>query len=123
MARRQPYHYGSSSSNSSYNSYGQQNGQYGQQAEMDPLAANDDLIDGLAPKVTMLKSLALDMGDEIKSQNSLLSRMDNEFDSTWGFLSNSMGKVKKLAASGHNRWYLYMMAFAAFVFFFIWIIR
>lgn len=116
MARRQPFHYG----NGGNNSY-QQNGQYGNQ--MDPMDANDDLIDGLVPKVTMLKSLALDMGDEIKSQNSLLSRMDNEFDSTWGFLSNSMGRVKRLASSGHNRWYLYMMLFAAFVFFFIWIIR
>ena len=116
MARRQPFHYANNSNHTF-----QPDAQYGQQ--VDPLDVNEDLIDGLVPKVTMLKSLALDMGDEIKSQNSLLGRMDNEFDSTWGFLSNSMDKVKRIASSGHNRWYLYMMGFAAFVFFFIWIIR
>ena len=87
------------------------------------MEVNDDLIEGLVPKVSVLKSLALDMGDEIKSQNSLLSSMDHEFDSSWGFLANSMARVKGLASAGHNRWYLYLALFAAFVFFVIWIIR
>jgi blocked-early-in-transport protein 1 len=121
MARRQPFHYGGSVNNG-YQANGGQQPSY-QQSMDHQMDANDDLIDGLVPKVSMLKSLALDMGDEIKVQNSLLNRMDHEFDSTWGYLSNSMAKVKKLAGTGYNMWYFYMIGFTGFVFFFIWMIR
>lgn len=86
------------------------------------LAQNDELVDGLRSKVGVLKSLTLDMGDEIKSQNQLLREMDNEFDSSWGLLSSSMARVKKLAASGQNRFIMYLVAFSCFVFFFIYLI-
>lgn len=83
---------------------------------------NDYLVDGLANKVTALKSLTLDMGDEIKSQNSFLNDMDTEFDSTWGTLSASMKRVGRLASSGHNRYIWYLLGFSFFVFFIIYVI-
>lgn len=112
MARRQPYHYGNANQSP-----------YTGDQTVPNLHANDDLAEELVPKVSLLKSLALDMGEEIRSHRSLLSSIDDEFDGTWGRLTNSMSKVKMLASSGHNRWYLYMILFAAFVFLFIWIIR
>ena len=115
MARRQGYHYGSNGADHFDQHSGQNSNGPG-------IEDNDYLVDGLRSKVNVLKSLTLDMGDEIKGQNSFLKEMDNEFDSTWGLLSSSMGRVKRLASSGHNRLYLYLMLFSLFVFFFIYLI-
>lgn len=105
MARRAPFtNFNSNQSANAYEAY------------------NDDEIDEVRSKVNVLKSLTLDMGEEIKSQNKLLSSMDNDFDSVWGRLSSSMTRVKKLASAGHNCLYLYLLAFALFVFFIIYII-
>ena len=72
-SRRQPFHYNSSGGASA-------NGFPGGSSSSGfaGMEVNDDLIEGLVPKVSVLKSLALDMGDEIKSQNSLLSSMDHD---------------------------------------------
>ena len=84
--------------------------------------ANDDELGEIYSKVTVLKSLTLDMGEEIRSQNSLLNSMDNDFNSVWGKLSNSMSRVKKLASAGHNSWLLfYLLFFALFVFLIIYL--
>lgn len=127
MARRQPYHYGSGVNGVNGNGSQFSNEDFlsstnPDQHEDNSFVGNDYLVDGLRSKVTVLKSLTLDMGDEIKSQNRLLGEMDNEFDTTWGFLSSSMVRVKKLASSGHNRLYVYLMFFSLFVFFFIYMI-
>ena len=115
MARRQPYHYGPTYGNPN----GYNNGGFQEQL---PDNENDYLVDGLRTKVTALKSLTLDMGDEIKSQNAFLSDMDNEMDSAWGRLSSSMFRVKKIAMSGQNRHIFYLLAFSMFVFFVIYLI-
>lgn len=84
--------------------------------------ANDDELGEIYSKVNVLKSLTLDMGEEIRSQNSLLNSMDNDFNSVWGKLSNSMSRVKNLAAAGHNSWLLfYLVFFALFVFLIIYL--
>ena len=106
MARRVPYNNYSSTSQTA-NTYEEQ---------------NDYEIDQIRSKVSTLKSLTLDMGEEIKSQNKFISSMDNDFDSAWGSLSNSMAKVKKLATAGHNCWFfLYLIGFSFFVFFVLYI--
>ena len=124
MAKRTPHHYydpGSNNGNTNSNGYQSNGYSYGEESE--PMfAQNDELVDGLRSKVGVLKSLTLDMGDEIKSQNQLLRNMDNEFDSSWGLLSTSMARVKKLAASGQNKFILYLVSFSCFVFFFIYLI-
>ncbi|KAI1280771.1 BET1 -like protein [Halotydeus destructor] len=107
MARRTPYHHGqwNGASDSVY-------------VENE----NDQLVNGLRNKVGTLRSLTLDMGDEIKSQNSILGDMDSEFDSVWGKLSSSMSRVTRLAKAGHNRYILYLIGFSFFVFFVIYVI-
>lgn len=111
MARRNPYHFGQAP-----------NGIYSQDDGFEAEIENDHLVNGLRSKVTVLKSLTLDMGEEIKSQNVLLRDMDNEFDSTWGMLSSAMGRVKRLALAGHNRFIWYLLLFSLFVFLFIYMI-
>ena len=115
MARRNPYHFSQYANQSS-------SGIHSQDDAFEAEVENDHLVNGLRSKVTVLKSLTLDMGEEIKSQNFLLKDMDNEFDSTWGLLSSSMGRVKKLALAGHNRYIWYLMLFSLFVFLFIYMI-
>lgn len=120
MARRTPYHYGQFPPTEPVPGPSEIGTQVDDMFEME--TENDQLVNGLRTKVSALKSLTLDMGDEIKSQNLFLKSMDNEFDSTWGLLSSSMARVKKLALSGHNRIYLYLALFSLFVFFFVYII-
>ncbi|XP_015909944.1 BET1 homolog [Parasteatoda tepidariorum] len=83
---------------------------------------NEQLVDGLQNKITALKSLTIDIGHEVRNQNQMLREMDDDFDSTSGFLSTTMGRVVKLAKSGHNRYILYLLLFSFFVFFMIYLI-
>ena len=109
---------------------------------------NNDLISGLRNQVSELKSvcflvvvvigdfviidhcsslfffpqLSLDIGEEIKEHNRFLKDMDNDFDSTWGTLTNSMNRLKKIASSGNHRYIWYLLLFSLFVFFVIWLI-
>lgn len=62
------------------------------------------------------------MGDEIKYQNTFLSGMTTDFENSSNFLKNSMNRVKQIALSGHNRGIFYLIMFAFFVFFMIYII-
>lgn len=62
------------------------------------------------------------MGDEIREQNRFISGMDNDFDSTFGSMTNAVARLKRIATAGHNRIYLYLILFSLFVFFVIYII-
>ncbi|XP_067118392.1 BET1 homolog [Centruroides vittatus] len=83
---------------------------------------NEQLVDGLKHKISTLKSLSIDIGQEVRTQNKLLGDMDNDFDSTGGFLSSTVGRVLKLSKAGHNRYILYLILFSFFVFFMIYLI-
>ncbi|UXI18054.1 dedicator of cytokinesis protein 7 [Sarcoptes scabiei] len=83
---------------------------------------NDNLIDGLRNQVSQLKSLTLDIGDEIKEHNRFIKDLDNDFDSTWNNLTKSMSRLKMIAMSGNNRYIWYLLLFSLFVFSWIWII-
>ncbi|GBM71232.1 BET1 [Araneus ventricosus] len=83
---------------------------------------NEHLTDELGNKISALKSLTIDIGHEVRAQNQMLREMDDDFDSTSGFLSTTMGRVLKLSRAGHNRYILYLLLFSFFVFFVIYII-
>ncbi|KAF7494803.1 DNA polymerase delta catalytic subunit [Sarcoptes scabiei] len=70
---------------------------------------NDNLIDGLRNQVSQLKSLTLDIGDEIKEHNRFIKDLDNDFDSTWNNLTKSMSRLKMIAMSGNNQNPILMM--------------
>eukprot|EP00730_Choanoeca_flexa_P012152 TRINITY_DN3426_c0_g1_i1.p1 TRINITY_DN3426_c0_g1~~TRINITY_DN3426_c0_g1_i1.p1 ORF type:complete len:111 (+),score=9.51 TRINITY_DN3426_c0_g1_i1:83-415(+) len=81
---------------------------------------NERQVDSLHSKVSMLKELTIDIGDEVRSQNSLLGDMDGSFDDTDSLLGISMRKVNKLASGSSGRLMCYLIGFAVTVFLFIW---
>ncbi|XP_065901903.1 BET1 homolog [Dysidea avara] len=83
---------------------------------------NDHLVNALSGKVAALKSLSIDIGDEVRSQNTILRDMDSDFDNTGGLLGSSMKRVKNMAKAGHNRWMCYMILFIVLVFFIVYYI-
>ncbi|XP_013788732.1 BET1 homolog [Limulus polyphemus] len=83
---------------------------------------NEEMVEGLKTKITALKSLSIDIGQEVRSQNGLLREMDGDFDSFGGILSSAMGRLGKLSKAGHNRYIFYLLLFSFFVFFVIYLI-
>jgi blocked-early-in-transport protein 1 len=87
-----------------------------EQLEEQNTAAEGELHD----KVGLLKSLAIDIGDEVKLHNKLLNEADDTFDNVGGLLGNTIGKVRQLAKSGYRYYLLYLFLFCIFVFLVLW---
>lgn len=83
---------------------------------------NDAMTDELKSKVHMLKSLSLDIGDEVKYQDRLLRELDDDFEKSGGFLGNTMNRVLRIAKGGHNRYILYLFLFSVVVFFILYLV-
>jgi blocked-early-in-transport protein 1 len=83
---------------------------------------NDAMTDELKDKVQMLKSLSLDIGDEVKYQDRLLREMDDDFEKTGGFLGNTMNRVLRIAKGRHNYYILYLFVFCIVVFFILYLV-
>lgn len=83
---------------------------------------NDRLSDELKDKVSALKFLSIDIGQEVRDQNKFLNDMDNDFDSSGNILRSTMNRVVALGKAGHNRFIIYLLLFALFVFFICWLI-
>ena len=77
---------------------------------------NEALEGELKGKISALKSLSINIGEEVKEQNKFLRSMDDQFDSTHSMFSNTIGKVLKLAKSNHKYYIYYLLAFCLFVF-------
>ncbi|XP_048367575.1 BET1 homolog [Sphaerodactylus townsendi] len=85
---------------------------------------NERLTESLRSKVTAIKSLSIEIGTEVKQQNKMLGEMDDDFDSTGGFLGATMGRLKNLSRGSQTKLLCYMMLFSLFVFFVIyWVIK
>ena len=81
---------------------------------------NSKLEDELKGKIGALKSLSIDIGDEVREHNRLLRDVDDNFDSTAGALGKSISQVLKLARSGSRYHQLYLFLFCLFVFVVLW---
>lgn len=77
---------------------------------------NQRLAEELRSKVGALKSLSIDIGDEVRYQERIIRGIDEDMDRTGGFLSNTMNRVVRLGRNGHHKYMLYMMLFALFLF-------
>ncbi|KAM8841343.1 BET1 homolog [Spinachia spinachia] len=85
---------------------------------------NEHLQEGLRAKVSALKSLSIDIGTEVKYQNTMLGDMDTDFDSTGGLLGATIGRVKQLSRGSQTKLLCYMLLFCLFVFFVLyWFIK
>jgi len=81
---------------------------------------NDSKENELKEKVSLLKQLTIDIGDEVKEHNRLLKDADDTFDSVGNVMSATIGKVKELAKSGYKYYFLYLFIFVLFVVIVLW---
>ncbi|XP_055598732.1 BET1 homolog [Uranotaenia lowii] len=83
---------------------------------------NERLADDLKNKIGALKSLTIDIGNEVRYQDKLLRGIDEDMDRTGGFLSNTITRVVRLGKGGHRNYMCYMFLFVMFVFFILFLI-
>jgi len=81
---------------------------------------NTRMEDELKGKIGALKSLSIDIGHEVREHNRLLNSVDNDFDSVQGLLSNSIGRILRLAKSGSRHHIAYLLLFCLAVFIVLW---
>ncbi|KAF0888492.1 hypothetical protein E2562_014728 [Oryza meyeriana var. granulata] len=55
---------------------------------------NNQAIDGLQDRVSILKRLSGNIHEEVETHNRMLDRMGNDMDSSRGFLSGTVDKFK-----------------------------
>lgn len=81
---------------------------------------NDMLEDELSKKTSRLKQIAIKIGDEARFQNEMLSKMDDDFNKTDGFLGSTMLKLKKITGGGYGKmWctlFLWIMGLSFFMY-------
>lgn len=100
------------------------------QGDNRPSTSNNDLIEDenqrmaeeLKGKIGALKTLSIDIGDEVRYQDRLLRGLDDDMDRTGGFLSNTMARVVRLGKGGHQKYMLYMFLFALFIFLLLYLV-
>lgn len=83
---------------------------------------NERMAEELQGKIGALKSLTIDIGNEVRYQDKLLRGIDDDMDRTGGFLSNTMARVVRLGKSGHQKYMCYMFLFALFVFLLLYLV-
>ncbi|XP_066914293.1 BET1 homolog [Clytia hemisphaerica] len=83
---------------------------------------NDNMTENLFGKVKELKSLSIDIGNEVRHQNKMLNEMDEEFDGVGSFLQGTMGRLKALTKKGYHKNLMYVILFCFVVLFVTWFI-
>jgi blocked early in transport 1 len=82
---------------------------------------NEAMANDLKDKIGALKSLSIDISDEVKYQDKMLRGFDDDMDKTGGFLQNTMSRVIRLGKGGHRNYMCYMFLFVLFIFFILYI--
>ncbi|CAG9834153.1 unnamed protein product [Diabrotica balteata] len=83
---------------------------------------NDRMTNDLQEKIGVLKSLTIDIGNEVKYQDRLLRDVDDDIDKTGGFLGTTMSRVLRLSKGSHNYLILYLFVFSVIVFFVLYLV-
>uniref|UniRef100_T1GGW8 BET1 homolog n=1 Tax=Megaselia scalaris TaxID=36166 RepID=T1GGW8_MEGSC len=76
---------------------------------------NERQAEELKHKIGALKSLTIDIGNEVRYQDKLIRGIDDDMDRTGGFLGNTMAKVLRLRKNGGNKHMCYMFLFILFI--------
>lgn len=82
---------------------------------------NERLAEELKGKIGALKSLTIDIGNEVRYQDKLLKGVDDDMDRTGGFLSNTMARVVRLGKGGHQKYMCYMILFVLVIFLLLYV--
>ncbi|XP_076277202.1 blocked early in transport 1 [Lasioglossum baleicum] len=83
---------------------------------------NERMADTLKDKIHALKSLSIDIGNEVQYQDKMLRGMDDDFERTSGSLIGSVARVLRLSKGSHHYYILYLFLFSVVVFFVLWIV-
>jgi len=82
---------------------------------------NDQLTTQLRSKVKTLKSLTINIGEEVRSQNQLLNDMDDDFSRSGSVLQKTLRRLGVMSRSLHNYHTPLLLAFVVFVFVVLWL--
>ncbi|CAL4153544.1 unnamed protein product [Meganyctiphanes norvegica] len=83
---------------------------------------NDELQDQLQDKVKSLKNLVINIGEETRSQNTLLGQMDDDYEKSGNFLERSLKRVGIISRGSQNYHVVILFAFCFVVFLLLWVI-
>jgi blocked-early-in-transport protein 1 len=83
---------------------------------------NNDRISELSEQVARLKGLTIDIGNEVREQNSLLDQMQDGFSSTGDLLAGSLRRIGTMLESGGAKHMIYMVGFIVGVMILLWML-
>ncbi|KAH9644800.1 hypothetical protein HF086_007888 [Spodoptera exigua] len=83
---------------------------------------NNRMAEELSDKISSLKDISIELGNEVRYQEKLLRGLDDDADRSVGFLGKTMGRVLRLGKGNHNYYIFYLFLFAIFVFFLLYIV-
>jgi blocked-early-in-transport protein 1 len=81
---------------------------------------NNERINELSDQVARLKGLTIDIGNEVREQNSLLDNMGDGFQNTADLLRSSLGRIGTMLESGGTKHMCYMILFCVAAVCFLW---
>jgi blocked-early-in-transport protein 1 len=81
---------------------------------------NNDRIAELSDHVSRLKSLTIDIGNEVREQNALLDNMGDGFSSTRDLLQGSLRRIGFMLERGGTKHMFYMVGFVVAVMVFLY---
>ncbi|CAG9125586.1 hypothetical protein JYU34_006134 [Plutella xylostella] len=83
---------------------------------------NERMAEELSGKISTLKHMSIEIGNEVRYQDKILRSLDDDVDRSSGFLGRTMGRVLKLGKGNHNYYIFYLFLFSIFVFFLLYIV-
>jgi blocked-early-in-transport protein 1 len=83
---------------------------------------NNRILELVSEQVARLKGLMIDIGNEVREQNSLLDQMQDGFLSTGDLLAGSLKKIGTMLQSGGAKHVMYMVGFIVGVMVFLWVL-
>ncbi|VVC86684.1 BET1 homolog [Leptidea sinapis] len=83
---------------------------------------NNMMAEELSGKITTLKHMSIEIGNEVRYQDKLLRGLDDDADRSSGFLAKTMGRVLRIGKGNHNYYIFYLFLFSIFVFFLLYIV-
>ncbi|KAL7529111.1 hypothetical protein ACHAXR_002798 [Thalassiosira sp. AJA248-18] len=85
---------------------------------------NNDRITELSDQVARLKGLTIDIGNEVREQNSLLDNMGDGFSNVGDMLTGSLARMGVMLERGGAKHMCYLVGFVVFVMVFLyWLVR
>lgn len=81
---------------------------------------NNDRISELSDQVARLKGLTIDIGNEVREQNSLLDDMGDGFSGVSNLLGSSLKRIGAMLESGGSKHMCYLVTFVVLVMVFLY---